>query len=95
MKILVSGHHGFDISFYFTDRLYVEVLDKHLDHIGGEESWQGRSEADAFHAQGQQGEKYRGRFLLVPGDIERDRELVDVIKTEDLLELESDDGERV
>ena len=50
---------------------------------------------DIFHAQVQEGQQHDDSLLLIPGNVVGDGQLVDVRKTEDLLQLQSDDGQRV
>lgn len=42
---------------------------------------------DILYAQMQQGKKYDDSLLLVPGNIEEDRKVIDVAGSKDLLQL--------
>ena len=50
---------------------------------------------DVLLTQVQQGQQDDDGLLLVPSNVEDERQLVDVIEAEDFLELERDEGEAV
>ncbi len=50
---------------------------------------------DILHTEVEEREQYDDSLLLVPGDVVGDRKLVYAVKAEDLLELQSDQGERI
>ena len=50
---------------------------------------------DILHTQIQQRQKNNDGLLLIPGDIERDRQLINIIKTEYFFQLKRDDGKRI
>ena len=82
---LSASHHRSDVFFYGADRLDVKVLNEHFGHSRRQESGQRRTKTNAFDAKIQQSQQYGYGLLLVPSDIIRDRQVVDVIETEDLL----------
>lgn len=50
---------------------------------------------DILHTQIQQRQKNNDGLLLIPGDIERDRQLINIIKTEYFFQLKRDEGKRI
>ena len=46
---------------------------------------------DILHSQIQQGQQYDDRLLLIPGNVVDNGQLVDVLQSEDLLELQGND----
>ena len=50
---------------------------------------------DVLHAKVKERQENDYRFLLVPRDVECNRQFVDVIKTESLLELQRNERERI
>lgn len=95
MSWWLSADHRLDVVLDRRDAADAEVLDENLGDIRGEESRQRRSEVDVLDAEVQQGQQDDDGLLLVPSDVEDKRQLVDVIKTEDFLELERDQREAV
>ena len=95
MSWWLSADHRLDVVLDRRDAADAKVLDENLGDIRGEESRQRRSEVDVLDAEVQQGQQDDDGLLLVPSDVEDKRQLVDVIKTEDFLELERDQREAV
>lgn len=50
---------------------------------------------DILDAQIQQGEKHNDCFLLVPCDIERNRQVVDIVQPKDLLQFQGNQRQRI
>ena len=92
---LPARHHCGDVFLHSGDGLDAEVFHQDIGHVGGKEPGKGRPEADSLDSEGKQGKKDRHGFLLIPGDVERERQFVDVVETENFFELECDDGERI
>ena len=94
-SILFSGHHRRDVFLDGADGLDVEFLHQYLGYIGGKEGRQCGAQANALDAEEQQGQQHGHRFLLVPGDVVRDGQLIDVIQSECFLEFKGDHGQGV
>ena len=47
---------------------------------------------DILDSERQQRQQHQHGFLFIPGDIVNDRKIVDVIQTEDFLQLQCNDG---
>lgn len=84
-----------EILIHRPDGADPEVLDQHIDHRRTDEGGQRGPEVDVLDPEVEQGQQHGHRLLLIPGDVEDDRQLVDVVEAEDLLELERDHGQAV
>ena len=78
-----------------ADACNAEVLNENLCHIGAEEGGQSGTQVDILHAQVQQGQQHDDRLLLIPGDVVDNRQVVDVVQAEDLLQLQGNDSQGV
>lgn len=47
---------------------------------------------DVFNTKRKKGKKYNDSFLLIPGNIVDNRQVVDIFKAENFLQLQCDDG---
>ena len=50
---------------------------------------------DIFYPQGQQGQQYDHGFLLIPGNIVDNRQIIDIFQSEDFFQLQGDHCQRV
>ena len=50
---------------------------------------------DILHTKVQQCQQHNDSLLLIPCNVERDRKIIDIVKSEDLLELQGDQRKRV
>ena len=66
-----------------------------LGHAGAEESGKGGAQVDVLHPQGEQGQEHNDRLLLIPSDVVDNGQVVEVRQTEDLLQLQGDEGQGV
>ena len=48
-----------------------------------------------FYPQGQQGQQYDHGFLLIPGNIVDNRQIIDIFQSEDFFQLQGDHCQRV
>ena len=58
-------------------RTDAELLDKDIQYVGRDESRQCRSEVDVLDTERQQGQQDADRFLLIPGEDQGQRQVVD------------------
>ena len=66
-----------------------------LATLGPEKGGQSGTQVDILHPLIQQGQQYDDRLLLIPGNVVDNGQLVDVLQSEDLLELQGNDRQRV
>ena len=67
------------------DARNAEVVYQNLRHIRGQEGRKCRSQMDVFNSEVEESQKHDDRLLLVPGNVEGKREIVDVIQSKDLF----------
>ena len=77
-----------DIVLDGADAGNAEVVDQNVCDIRGKESRKRRSEVDVLHAKVEQGKQNDDRLLLVPRDVEENRQVVDVVCTKNLFQFE-------
>ena len=65
------------------------MVDEHLEHGGGDERGEGGPDADVLDAEGEERQQDADGFLLVPGEHQREREIVHAA-IEDLGEGDGD-----
>ena len=68
----------FQIVIHRADARDAEILDQHVGHVRRQERRERRPQMDVLDAQMQQRQQDDNGFLLVPGDVERQRQVVDV-----------------
>ncbi len=90
----MTGHDGCHLGFHIADRLDIEVLNQHPGNIRREECRHCRPKADMLDNEGEQCQKNHC-LLLVPGDIVGNRQVVNIIKAEDLFQLQGDLNQRI
>ena len=76
---------GFDVRLRSRDGADAEGIHECLEDVGADKSRQRRAKADILHTELQQGQEDGHGFLLVPGNIVDDRQIVDIVEAEDLL----------
>ena len=91
--VSVFSEEQLQILVHCGDAGDAEVFDQHIGHVRREEGRKRRSEVNILHSEGEQGEQDDDGLLLVPGNVERQRELIDVVEPEDLLQLERDQSQ--
>ena len=74
-----------DVILYRRDSADVELLLEHLEDVGSEECRKRRSRMDALNSKIKKGEKDDDRFLLIPRDIEYERQIIDALELESIL----------
>ena len=77
MRIMKLPQNRLHIRLNRGYRRDVEVFNQEVEHIGGDESRQRWSELDVLDAEVEQGQEDYNRFLLVPGEDHRERQVVD------------------
>ena len=88
----LSGiHEQFDIIVNCSDTRNTEFFNQHLGHIGRQEAWQRGSKVDILHTQIQQSQENDDGLLFVPGDIKGNRQLVNIVESKHLFELQGND----
>lgn len=81
----------FHVIFHIGDAIDPEVIHEDLGHVRRQECRKRRAQMDIFDAKIQQGKQHDYRFLLIPGNVVGNRQLVDILQAEYFLQLECND----
>ena len=90
-----SRHDGLHVVLRRRDGADAEAAREHLHDVGREKRRQRRPDAEIAEAERDERQHDRDGLLLVPRDIERERQAVDVVEPERVLERERDDRQRI
>ena len=85
----------FQIFFYCANSRNTKVLDQNFCHIGAEECRESGTEMDILHAKIQKRQQNDDSLLLIPRNVVGDGQVVDIVQTENFLELQSNDSQRI
>src|SRR5574344_2269978 len=85
----------FQIFFYCANSRNTKVLHQNFCHIGAEECRESGTEMDILHAKRQKRQQNDDSLLLIPRNVVGDGQVVDIVQTENFLELQSNDSQRI
>lgn len=85
--MFIRFHQKAQILLDTADPGNAELFDQHLGHVGAEEGRQRGAEVDVVDSQREQGQQHDDGFLLIPGDVVDDGQVVDVVQPEHFLSL--------
>ena len=74
-----------DILLHSGDSADIEFLFQHFEDVGRKESRESRTGIYVAHSKIEEVEKNNDRFLLIPCDIENNREIIDILHLESIF----------
>ena len=92
---LIAGHHGCNILVHRTNGLDVKFFHQNLGHGRRQKGRKCGSKADALDTEGKQGQEHGHGFLLIPGNVLGDGQIINVVQTKHLFEFQGNDRQGV
>ena len=92
---LFPCHHCLNICLRTGYSFYVKSFNQDFGNIGREKRRKRGAETEIFKSQMQQGKQYCHGLLLIPRNIERDRQIIDIFYSENFFEFQCDHSKGV
>ena len=92
---LFPCHHCLNICLRTGYSFYVKSFNQDFCNIGREKRRKRGAETEIFKSQMQQGKQYCHGLLLIPRNIERDRQIIDIFYSENFFEFQCDHSKGV